>query len=160
MAFKDLDELLDDTLPLPIKGKVYRVPGVDAEWGLICQRMLSAGVQAFHAAGTPDKPVPGAPVIEDGNEQDFYRRCLGPVYDELRADGISWEKIKFCGTTAFLWIAQGAELAEQYWNSGGDPEASAPNRQQRRSTGTDGATTTRQPNSTSGTRSRRRPRRR
>ncbi|MGW4639550.1 DUF7426 family protein [Sphaerisporangium sp. NPDC004334] len=143
MAFKDLDEFFVDTLPLPVGGKTYVVPPADAETGLLCQRLMAAGIDAANG-----KQVDLAS-LDDAGEKDLYRRCLGAVYDELIADGVTWPKVKHCGVTAFLWIAGDVDTAETYWLSGGDddPETPAPNRAARRAA----ASTTRKRGSTSTT---------
>jgi hypothetical protein len=145
-GFRDLDELFDDTLALPIGGKTYLVPAPTAALGLYCQRLLAAG---FAAVGGRT-PEGAAPVLDDDGERDLYQRCLATAYDEMLADGISWPKIRRAGVTAFLWTAQGEELAVAYW-SGSPPELPAPT-----STSLDTAAvrSTRKRGSTSGTRSR------
>jgi hypothetical protein len=42
-GFQDLDAFFDDHLPLPIRGKVYRIPPASAELGLLCSRLVMAG---------------------------------------------------------------------------------------------------------------------
>ncbi|MEU5863499.1 hypothetical protein ABZ815_20180 [Nonomuraea sp. NPDC047529] len=116
--FRDLDEFFDDTLPLPIGGKTYRVPPPDADTGLLCQRLMTAGIAAANG-----KEIDAAQ-LDDAGEVDLYQRVLGSVYSELRADGVSWPRLKHAGVTAFLWIAGDAEAAAKYWDAG--PEADAP----------------------------------
>lgn len=161
MAFKDLDELLDDRLPLLVKGKTYQIPATDAETGLWCQRLLAIGEQIARGVDkvprlrglTPALADVVDGVVDDETEVDLERRLLGPALDEMRADGVSWERIKFCSQTAMFWNGLSRAAAEAFWNSGGDPKASAPNRASKRSTATAGAPTTRKRASTSGTRS-------
>lgn len=131
MSFEDLDEFFDDTIELPVGGKTYVVPGVDAETGLYCQRLLERGKAAYLG-----KDVDGGE-LDDEAEMSLYERVLGPVYAELIADGVSWPKISHCGLTAFFWAANNRTTAEKYWNSGGNPEALTPptNRAQRRASG-------------------------
>jgi hypothetical protein len=118
--FRDLDEFFDDTLPLPIKGKTYVVPGPDADTGLLCQRLMAVGITAAQG-GDID-----AAQLDDAGEIDLYARVLGPVYQELLADKVSWPRIKHAGTTAFLWIAADLDTAMKFWEMG--PEAEAPDR--------------------------------
>jgi hypothetical protein len=156
MGFRDLDTLFDDTLPLPIGGKVYIVPAPDAELGLWCQRMVSAGLM-IQAGETPPETAPPL-TLDDDDERALYQRMLGETFDVMVSDGISWPKIQLVGQTALLWIGSGRPLAEQFWNSGGDPEAFPPRRSKkagtRGSTSTAAANTTKRQASTSGTRSR------
>lgn len=155
MAFDDLDQYFDDTLSLPVGGKTYVIAGPDAETGLFCQRLMTAGVAA--SAGLPTPASMPDLKMDDDAETAFYRRILGDVYDQLVADGVSWPKIQIVAQTAFFWIASGKEMAEAFWRSGGDPKASsasaAPNRASRRSTSTAAARTTKPRASTSGTKS-------
>ncbi len=140
--FRDLDEFFDDTLPLPIGGKVYVVPPASAETGLFCQRLMEAGVDAANGKDTD------LASLDDEGERDLYQRVLGPVYGELKANGVSWPKIKHAGITAFLWIAGDRDTAQKYWEAGdGGPEAEAPTRAERRAA----AATTQRRGSTSGT---------
>jgi hypothetical protein len=131
MPFKDLDDFFHDSLDLPIGAKIYSVPSPDATLGLWCQRVLGAGISIANG-GDPDT-IPNLPQeLDDQEERDLYVRLLGPVWDQLQADGVSWERIRMVGQTAFIWVGGSRELAEQFWNSGGDPKASAPNRSARR----------------------------
>jgi hypothetical protein len=164
MGFRDLDELLDDGLPLPISGKIYRIPPADAELGLWCQRLISLGMAVQMGETLPE----GAPplTLDDDDENALYRRLLGSrqnaegewvggVFDELIADGVNWERIKIVGQTAMFWVGAGRELAEAFWNAGGDPEAFPPRRRpSKASTRTAAGSTTKRAGSTSGTRSR------
>ncbi|WP_433355635.1 DUF7426 family protein [Microtetraspora malaysiensis] len=134
--FQDLDEFFDDSLPLPIGGKWYRIPAPDAEVGLLCQRLMHAGM-----AAEPGEPVDdpklnelASVVLNDDQERDLYQRVLGPVFDELRADGVTWPKIQHVGATATVWVAAGKEAAAKVWAAGGVGEAPAPNRATRRAT--------------------------
>ncbi|QFY09644.1 hypothetical protein GBF35_25975 [Nonomuraea phyllanthi] len=141
---KALDEFFDDTLTLPISGKEYTIPAPDAETGLLCQRLMQAGVAAANgqAADLSDLAE-----LDDDQETDLYRRCLGTVYDELLADKVTWPRIKHAGITAFLWIAVDLDAAMKFWDAGGLPEALAPNR----AASEVAANTTRPRGSTSGT---------
>jgi len=141
---KALDEFFDDTLTLPVGGKEYTIPAPDAETGLLCQRLMQAGVAA--AAGQ-QTDLSDLAELDDDQETDLYKRCLGPVYDQLIADKVTWPRIKHCGVTAFLWIAADLETAMKFWDSGGAPEALAPNRAASEAA----ASTTRSRGSTSGT---------
>lgn len=164
--FADLDEFLDDTLELPGgNGKTYRISSPDVELGLWVQRVLSAGVAAAKG-GTP-LPIPDlrnidGTIITSANgvipqDEALYQRLLGPVWGELKADGVPWNRVQLISQTAMFWVGTGIDTALAFWNAGGRPgEAPAPNRQTRRaaSTSTARGTATRKPASTSGTKSR------
>ncbi|MFD6885140.1 hypothetical protein [Streptomyces sp. NPDC059957] len=143
MAFEALGELLDEALTLPIRGKPYRVPAPSAEVGLLTQALVHAAAVAADG-GRADEQV-----LADAAERNHYRDVLGPTYDELIADGVSWPELKHAALTCMVWIAQDRVAAERFWNSGGDPNRLAPNRAARRRSG--GASTTKSPASTSGT---------
>ncbi|WP_424183855.1 DUF7426 family protein [Actinokineospora sp. G85] len=145
MPFRDLGELLDAGLKLPIRGKVYTVPPVDAETGLRLQRLAEIAAQVADVAengGSLDGVV-----LDDAAEVDLYRDALGAAYDEMLADRVPWPALKLAGVTAWLDAAVSREAAEAYWNAAGSPEASAGNRATRRTA----ARSTRQPASASGT---------
>ena len=144
MTFRDISELLDAGLALPIRGKVYTVPPVDAETGLRLQRLAEVAAQAAKAVENGEGL--DAIVFDDDDEIDLYRVALGAAYEEMLADGVSWPALKIAGVTAWLDSAVGREAAEAYWNAAGDPERLAGNRATRRA-----ARSTRRPASASGT---------
>lgn len=147
MAFQDLSDLLDPTLDLPIQGKVYRVPPVDAETGLRFQRMhdWALGVSAATQADTA-VPAPDTELLDDAAELDLTRASLGSAYEEMFADGVPYEYIRIAGLTSFINVVQGRDAAEKFWKAGGRPEPSAGNRAARRA-----ARSTPRPGSPSGT---------
>lgn len=142
MAFEALDELLDETLVLPIKGRRYTILAPSADTGLRVQTIVQAAAVAA-SGGQVDEEALG-----DAAEGDLYRDLLGPAYDEMLADGVSWPALKHAARTAIAWVVQDKASAERVWSSGGDPSRLAPNRQARRS---GGANSTKNPGSTSGT---------
>lgn len=144
-----LDELFDDALELPIKGKVYRVPSPSGEDGLKVQRITSVAVQLL--AGGKDI---NTEVLDDDEERSLHQMCLGPVYEELLADGVGWAWLRHAGLTAMIWIANGQDAAAKYWAAAGDPSRLAPNREARRAakkSGSAAAKSTPKRGSTSGT---------
>src|SRR4051812_14586508 len=96
--FKDLDEFFDDGLSLPVGGKTYRIPAPSAQVGLYCQKLAEAATQAADGKDVSEAD------LDDAREADLYVKVLGPVYDELIADKVSWPKIKHVAVTTFLWI--------------------------------------------------------
>ncbi|WKU45968.1 hypothetical protein Q3V23_18950 [Streptomyces sp. VNUA116] len=143
MAFEALGELLDDALHLPLGDRIYTVPAPSAEVGLRTQALINAAAVAADG-GRVDEQVLG-----DAAERSLYRDVLGSAHDEMIADGVSWPELKHAAITAMVWIAQDKAAAETYWNSAGDPNRLAPNRQARRQSA--GANTTKRAGSTSGT---------
>jgi len=137
---KQLGSFLDPILAVPYRGKTYQIPAVDAETGLRLQKLVAAGVRT-----ALDGEIDPATIelVNDADEKGFYETLLGPVYDELIADGASSPAVKFIGQTALMWHAQDFEMAETFWKAEG--KAPAPNRAQRRTatrTSTAAATTT------------------
>ena len=131
MSFRDLDEFLDPTLKLPIRGKTYVVQSVDAKTGLWCQRMMHVAVTAV--AGLSMSEADAASLdLDDHQELDLYQRVLGDAYDEMVADGLPWEWIKHAGTTAFMWAAGNREQAESFWASPGKARATPQDRKRPR----------------------------
>ncbi|MEX2984578.1 hypothetical protein [Streptomyces sp. C36] len=144
MAFEALGELLDETLALPIGDTLYVVPAPSAEVGLRVQAIIHAAAVAADG-GRVDEEVLG-----DAAERDLYRDVLGEAYDRMLADGVTWPALKHSAVTAMVWISQDKAASERYWNSGGDPNRAAPNRQARRNRSA-GANSTSNRGSTNGT---------
>lgn len=150
--FRDLNELLDGDLQLPIGGRTYTVTAVDGETGLWMERLMSTGLTVA-AGGEPDERL-GTQLLGDKDERTLYERALGNVYQAMVDDGVAWTKIKLAGLTVLYWTTMSREVAHAFWSSGGTSLGKAPNRAARRaSTSTAEATTTRTPASGSGTRS-------
>jgi hypothetical protein len=145
MAFEALDELLDESLRLPLGGKVYTVQAPSAEIGLRTQALINAAAVAADGGKVDQK------VLGDAAERDLYRDVLGEAHDLLVADGVSWPALKHCALTAMVWIAQDKAAAERFWNAAGDPSRLAPNRAARRAIRSDTASATPSRGSTSGT---------
>ncbi|MGW3572174.1 DUF7426 family protein, partial [Streptomyces sp. NPDC000941] len=125
--FEALDELFDDALELPIRGKTYRIPSPTAEDGLKVQRITTLAARLVAGGEAIDTNL-----LDDDEERDLFQLCLGPVFEELRADGVTWSQLRHTGLTAMFWIVSGVETAEQYWKAAGDPSQLAPNRETRR----------------------------
>lgn len=147
-TFDDLYDVLSaDELVLPVGGKKYRIPEVDAETGLWCQRI--AGLARKHGKGEDISHQLAN--LDDDEERDLYSRMLGPVLDELTEDGIPWPKVQHIARTTLVWVVAGKAAAAVAWSLGGAP-APAPNRAARRGTATPAAArSTRKPASESGT---------
>jgi hypothetical protein len=153
--FEAVDQLLDDSLTLPVTGRdgtvrdfVFTAP--DAEAGLRVQRIMDAATRMVASGEAPEDTT----VLDDAAEDDMYRLALGDQHQALR-EHCDWARFKHCAMTVVFWIIADSETAETYWNSGGDPSRAAPNRAARRAadrTGTSAtAKSTRSRGSTSGT---------
>nr|WP_282795204.1 hypothetical protein [Streptomyces sp. CC224B] len=151
-TFEALDELFDDSLTLPIKGKTYRIPSPSGEDGLRVQRITTTAARLIAGGEALD-----AEQLDDAEERDLLEMCLGPVYEQLLADGVDWAWIRHAGLTAMFWIIADVEQAQAYWRAAGDPSRRAPNRETRRATakatkgGSGAAKSTPRRGSTSGT---------
>ncbi|WP_042170339.1 hypothetical protein [Streptomyces sp. NBRC 110035] len=155
--FEALDQFLDDFLELPVKGKdgelrVYRIEDPSAEDGIRIERITTLAARL--AAG---EKRPTVEVLDDEEERDLYRMCLGAAYDEMLADGVGWSRFKHVALTSMFWVISDKETAEEFWKTGQQPGGKAPNREARRAqakhatSGSAGASTTRSPSSSSGT---------
>lgn len=152
-GYRDLSEVLNPGLPLPIKGTIYRVPPPDAETGLRLQRLSDWMMAAAAAAQSgSDAPTPGDQLLSDSEELDLYRDSLGTAYDDMIADAVPWPWLKVAGMTAFTHWTVGPDEAEKVWSAGGRPEPQAGNRQARRAD-----RSTPLPGSASGTSRKRKP---
>lgn len=115
MPFADLQEFFDPTLRLPIRGKEYVIASPDARTGLWCQRLLVTATSAVAGVEVTAADLAGLE-LDDDQEQDLYLRLLGPVFEQMQADGLPWEMIKHAGQTVFMWVAGGREAAEEVWS--------------------------------------------
>lgn len=131
--FGELDDFIDDSITLPgVPGrdgkKDYDVEAVDGADGIWAQRLL-AEVERARESGDAD-----AGKLDDGDERLLYQRMLGPVMDQMIADGVKWPRISHAAMTVYFWTTVGRDKAVAYWKSGGDPERLSPagNRASRR----------------------------
>ena len=154
--FEALDDFLSDGLTLPVKGedgvvREYHIPDPSAEAGIKIERITSLAARLV-AGGT----APNTAVLDDEEELDLYRLCLGPVYDKLRAE-TSWSMFKHVSLTVMFWVTTDEDTALQFWKTGEAPGKAARNRAERRqmsraSSAKGAANGTPSPASTSGTR--------
>ena len=147
MALEEASAWLDGDLVLPIAGKKYRVPEFDAELGMRVEVILNAS-----RGKASDRQ---RQILTDEEERDTYRDVLGPAYDQMIKDGVTWPRLRHAALTAMFHFNISPEMAEQHWNrapaEGKAPAGSRP--ATRRTTGA--ASTTKPRASGSGTRSRR-----
>lgn len=152
--FEALDELFDECLELPVQGKTYKIPSPSAEDGLRVQRITTMATKLFDKGEAVDTEL-----LDDDEERDLIELCLGPVQAEMVANKVDWSWLRHAGLTAMFWITAGADAAEKYWASGGDPSRLAPNREARRAaakkSGSAAASKTQKRGSSSGTSARR-----
>ncbi|MYU21194.1 hypothetical protein [Streptomyces sp. SID8352] len=152
--FEALDAFLDDHLDLPVQGRdgqtrIYRIADPSAEDGIRIERITTLAARLAAGGEAPDTPV-----LDDDEERDLYRMCLGDAYDDLLAD-VSWGRFKHVALTAMFWVTTDRETAAQFWQTGhlGKANRAARRAQQKHGTSASaGESTTRSPASTSGTR--------
>ncbi|MCD7440231.1 hypothetical protein K4B79_18630 [Streptomyces lincolnensis] len=163
--FEALDAFLDDYLELPVKGRdgevrVYRIEDPSAEDGIRIEKITTLAARLAAGGKAPDTPL-----LNDEEERDLFRMCLGDAYDQLLADGVKWGPFKHVSLTAMFWITADKSTAQEYWRTGQQPGKAA-NRAARRAQAKPGtsasaeANSTRTQGSTSGTRAGSRRRRR
>jgi hypothetical protein len=155
-TFESLDNFLDDYLDLPVIGRdgverVYRIEDPAAEDGIRIERITSLAARLAAGGKAPDTPV-----LDDKEELDLYRLCLGDAYEDLRKQ-VSWGRFKHVALTVMFWVTTDKDTAAAFWKTGQQP-GKAPNRATRRQQAKHAtsesaeANTTRSPASTSGTR--------
>lgn len=154
--FEALEELADDALELPVKGRdgsvrTYRIPSPSALDGLKIQRIATLAAKLYDGGEGIDTTI-----LDDEEELDLIQLCLGPTDEELLTDGVDWAWRRHAGLTAMFWITNGQDAAEKYWKAAGNPSLLAPNREARRSkkNGSAAASSTRKRGYTNGTNAR------
>jgi hypothetical protein len=114
--FPELDASLGETLdlPVPLPGggiMTYSVQPLDAEtWARFTAMWATVADQ------DDDEEV------DKKTEEDYFRKALGDVYDQLVVDHAAWLQIRRCGLTAITWHLHGEERAMLVW-LGQDPKA-------------------------------------
>ena len=102
MAFKDLSEFFDPDLRLPIRGKTYTITSPNAEQGIKIRALFA----------DPEE------TITNEVEYDTIRQLLGPVWDEMNADGVSWVETMHAGRTALMYYGISPSVGETHWEHG------------------------------------------
>lgn len=119
----------------PKPGKEYDIPLPNAEVGLWCRGILVAGggIAGLDDNATDDDVRNVVARLDElkmpagMEDKSLSEIVLGSAYAQMAADGVPDQLIEFCGTTAYLWIALGDEVATRWWQSGGSrPEAARP----------------------------------
>lgn len=154
--FEALDDFLSEGLTLPVKcadgeTRAYHIPDPSADSGIKIERITTYAAR-LAAGGAPKEGT----VLDDNEETDLYKLCLGSAYDGLRAD-VKWSMFKHVALTSMFWITADEDTAMEYWRTGVIPGKAGRNRAERRAMSRDSsakaaASETRPPASTSGTR--------
>lgn len=141
MALRDLAAYLEDDgleYPLPSSGfadpskfpngKTYKVPSPSAKTGLYLTGLADLGTKAVAGADLSTSDL-ATLQLDDDEEKTLYQRALGPVYDEMLADGVKWTALQKVGLDAYLCFAMSTDVADSALTSLGK---APPNRKTRR----------------------------
>lgn len=118
----------EDTITLPINGKGYTIEAVDADLGLFLTELSTLMTTVESGIEPSENQLEELKAMVhrlDLNSEDGIRRTLGPAYDDMRADGVSWSKIKLAVSTVVTWTIADKKTAIQVWN-GMPPKARIP----------------------------------
>ncbi|MFI8660706.1 hypothetical protein ACIGKR_12010 [Rhodococcus qingshengii] len=139
---RDLRELFDPNLHLPINGKTYTITSPNAEEGLRLRLMFSTLdakigdddqvgeiAKLLGATWVPNMVTKtvldiatGEPILDENNEPTTVEvdegKYEGGVWSEMANDGVDWVSLMHAGTTALLYYGQGPYIGEIYWETG------------------------------------------
>ena len=149
MAFKNADRF-GYTITLPFGEHSYRIPSPPVDVGnfvvettqLTGKRIALLARLDGLAEDDPEREdierqleeVTDVLTIPDEMEGSYFRAVLGPAYDEMKANGEPYELLKMAAATVSVWVINGREAAEQYWNNGGRPNPRRTPRDRRQKT--------------------------
>ncbi|OZC55058.1 hypothetical protein CH289_07640 [Rhodococcus sp. RS1C4] len=97
---RDLREISDPDLHLPIGGKRYTIPAPNGREGL----------RLWKLARSSD--------LTSDQEVEEIRKILKPVLREMHKDGLSWPFILHAGRTAIIHFAISPKTAVAHWENG------------------------------------------
>ncbi|MFT4189864.1 MAG: hypothetical protein QM621_14975 [Aeromicrobium sp.] len=118
MATRDYSEVVDPDLVLPIRGKEYRIAPVDTETGLWLHDMQQIAARTEAGEEITDDDL-ACLRLDDTQERNYYQRVLGAAYEEMLADDVGWEALKFAAQTVSVWVMASKAEAVEFWNTGG-----------------------------------------
>ena len=149
MGFQDLSEFFTPGLQLPIRGKTYTIPAVNAADGLRLRLLFSDPTVSLTDEGELKEimtllgaewvskvetvnltdPNTGVLMIDDETGKVMTAEVdrgsyQGGVYQEMADDGLSWDEIMHAGRTAMLNAGMGRTVAEVHWETGLADDAS------------------------------------
>lgn len=108
--FAELDEVLDGGLPIQAGGHRYLIPEPTIRQGLSLVRVF---------AENDGK-------LDDTTELAEARKLLGPVWDQMSADGVGHSKAVFAGRYALIYHAVSPNAARAYVRQRGVVDAGNP----------------------------------
>lgn len=123
MASETLDRfndfLEDDALEIPgvksrkyPEGKTYFIPSPDAETGMRLSALAEIAVKVNKAIDVNERDVRRLH-LDDTEEREFAQQVLGPVYEELIEDGVSWVRLQRITQYAYVHFAFSPEAARE-----------------------------------------------
>lgn len=135
MAFEDYTTFIEP-IKIPIHGKEYTLPMVGAKLGVRitivaeqAKRRLQIQMSNDQAAAEAEEvglPAPEPEPLPEYTMKDATaKELLGDVYEEMVEDDIPLILVELAAQTAYHDFLFGRAAAEAFWNSGGDPKATA-----------------------------------
>ena len=124
MAFAEITEFLSDELVLPIRGKQYVVPALNALDGAKFTRLITL-FRAVQAGVELSEDELAEVTNADFTDEVFGPTILGSAYGEMIADGVPKMYVDRAFQTAMAFLTDGREAAEAIW-SVPDPVGKAP----------------------------------
>jgi len=125
MPFRDWDEVT--ALPLPIRGKTYRVPPMSAA-AVLRYTVVREAIEKY-LADLKDIPegaeAPEVPPEARLSDEELFEITLGPLLTEMRADGVPEAAIIRAALVVIADEREGRDVAEYLWEHGPSPEALA-----------------------------------
>lgn len=123
--FKDLAELLDPRLPLPIRGKTYMVDSPNVTVGLRAQATVAIAAKVRNGEAVTPEDV-AALQLNDEEELDFTKSMLGASFQQMQDDGLPWEYVRHAAKTVFMWLVSDRDEAAKVWSNLGNPSRPVP----------------------------------
>ena len=124
MPFEDIAQFVANSFDLPYGGKTYTIPAPSAQDGLWLQAILD-GAESFvltRAVGAANRKV----IVGDEEERTAYQLAMGPAYQQMVDDGVTWPVLKHAGMTAWIYWCRSSSAAERYWAQLPDGSGNAP----------------------------------
>lgn len=110
MPFQELANMIDGRCPLVVNGHTYHVPQPSVRHGINLTLLLGDHTTE----------------LSDREEYAHIRTILGPVWDEMEANGVGKSLALFAGRVAMLWYGVGPAQAMKYAAGGFDDPAGGP----------------------------------
>jgi len=103
-------------------GKTYRVPSPSAEVGARLTAQAAVGLKAARGGLLTEKEQ-ALLDLDDEEEKSFYEEILGPVYEEMLADGVDWTLLANIARDAYMCITDNEGLADAVLAAAGEAHA-------------------------------------